>query len=254
MWRSDFGVSREMTDASTMTVVGTPAYLAPQVLRGERYDTAADVWSLGCLLCVLWTHASAPETADAWWFEPTERNSTGRTASISSSVSDRPTYRSRDTRSLPDQVRMTAAGGVAPRLPSTSFLAELVARCCSLCPEERPIAQEVVALLQEPAIATAAIKTPPGPQPGLEEAPEGDVLQRWTGHTIGDALDEELTHGRAMVPDETEKLDGAFQQLLHPSRPGRQSDEPSAAPTNGRERADSAVSQVRRPSMLNNHL
>ena len=33
-----------------MTQVGTPAYIAPQLLSGERYDEKADVYSLAVVL------------------------------------------------------------------------------------------------------------------------------------------------------------------------------------------------------------
>jgi serine/threonine protein kinase len=47
---TDFGIARITTDpALTQTglVVGSPAYLAPEVAAGDRGDDAADVWSLG---------------------------------------------------------------------------------------------------------------------------------------------------------------------------------------------------------------
>ena len=58
----DFGVARDLeaerNQAGSTTpeltlpgsVVGTPQHLPPEVLRGDRADTAADVWALGILL------------------------------------------------------------------------------------------------------------------------------------------------------------------------------------------------------------
>jgi eukaryotic-like serine/threonine-protein kinase len=50
---TDFGISRAIEDASTMTtgmVVGTPAYLSPEVAKGEQATFSSDVFSLGATL------------------------------------------------------------------------------------------------------------------------------------------------------------------------------------------------------------
>eukprot|EP01114_Cavostelium_apophysatum_P014364 TRINITY_DN3705_c0_g1_i1.p1 TRINITY_DN3705_c0_g1~~TRINITY_DN3705_c0_g1_i1.p1 ORF type:complete len:636 (+),score=121.08 TRINITY_DN3705_c0_g1_i1:92-1999(+) len=54
---SDFGLATLVTTQSSgsMTACGTPAYTAPEVLRNERYDTSADVFSFGVVLWELVT-------------------------------------------------------------------------------------------------------------------------------------------------------------------------------------------------------
>ena len=48
---ADFGFCKEMLkDEMTQTMVGSPIYMAPEVLKGSIYDNRADIWSLGVIL------------------------------------------------------------------------------------------------------------------------------------------------------------------------------------------------------------
>eukprot|EP00448_Togula_jolla_P017186 CAMPEP_0170587162 /NCGR_PEP_ID=MMETSP0224-20130122/10137_1 /TAXON_ID=285029 /ORGANISM="Togula jolla, Strain CCCM 725" /LENGTH=430 /DNA_ID=CAMNT_0010910769 /DNA_START=1 /DNA_END=1289 /DNA_ORIENTATION=+ len=53
----DFGISRVLESTALATsVVGTPAYMSPELMRNERYDFHVDMWALGCVsyeLCTL---------------------------------------------------------------------------------------------------------------------------------------------------------------------------------------------------------
>jgi len=47
----DFGLSeRLLGDAMLDSVCGTPLYMSPELMRGEKYDGSTDVWSLGVVL------------------------------------------------------------------------------------------------------------------------------------------------------------------------------------------------------------
>ncbi|CAE6972993.1 nek3 [Symbiodinium natans] len=47
----DFGISKVMDETLVAgTVVGTPAYLAPEICNGAKYGSRIDVWSLGAVL------------------------------------------------------------------------------------------------------------------------------------------------------------------------------------------------------------
>lgn len=47
----DLGIAREVkANEMASTVIGTPLYMAPEVLEGEPYTFASDIWSLGCVL------------------------------------------------------------------------------------------------------------------------------------------------------------------------------------------------------------
>ncbi|GLE02634.1 hypothetical protein PINS_up011475 [Pythium insidiosum] len=53
---TDFGVSRERTDISMTSGVGTLRWMAPEVMQGGRYTETADVFSFGVVLSELDTH------------------------------------------------------------------------------------------------------------------------------------------------------------------------------------------------------
>eukprot|EP00930_Biecheleria_cincta_P016959 TRINITY_DN13615_c0_g3_i1.p1 TRINITY_DN13615_c0_g3~~TRINITY_DN13615_c0_g3_i1.p1 ORF type:complete len:864 (+),score=197.52 TRINITY_DN13615_c0_g3_i1:42-2633(+) len=48
----DFGIAKKLPEGSsrTFTMIGTPHYMAPEVMRGHGYGTAVDLWSLGVML------------------------------------------------------------------------------------------------------------------------------------------------------------------------------------------------------------
>lgn len=52
---TDFGLSKYMdhTQSQTKTACGTPAFVAPEVLRQEAYGTQVDMWSLGTILYIM---------------------------------------------------------------------------------------------------------------------------------------------------------------------------------------------------------
>jgi cGMP-dependent protein kinase len=48
----DFGIAKKLKEGQpkTFTMIGTPHYMAPEVMRGHGYSTEIDVWSLGVML------------------------------------------------------------------------------------------------------------------------------------------------------------------------------------------------------------
>ena len=45
---------RSLTDTVTFKI-GTPGYIAPEIILGKPYGLAVDIWSLGCIMHVLLT-------------------------------------------------------------------------------------------------------------------------------------------------------------------------------------------------------
>lgn len=52
---ADFGLSRFLEDDLARTWVGTPLYMAPEIVNCQEYDSKADVWSLGLVFYELVT-------------------------------------------------------------------------------------------------------------------------------------------------------------------------------------------------------
>ena len=59
---SNFGIAKELNKISSTVsnISGTDVYMAPEILRGEEYDTMADMWSLGVIIFVITTLIGEP--------------------------------------------------------------------------------------------------------------------------------------------------------------------------------------------------
>ena len=52
----DFGISIKLNDTRyTTSKVGTYIYMAPEIIKGEKYNNKVDIWSLGCIIYELCT-------------------------------------------------------------------------------------------------------------------------------------------------------------------------------------------------------
>lgn len=60
----DFGTGRELAEASETSVAGTPLYLAPEVLSGEKATVRSDIYSMGVLLYRLLTSSYPVRASD----------------------------------------------------------------------------------------------------------------------------------------------------------------------------------------------
>jgi serine/threonine protein kinase len=49
----DFGASKLVTPNMQVTGVGTPLYLAPEMVKQQPYDYKVDIWGLGCIMYTL---------------------------------------------------------------------------------------------------------------------------------------------------------------------------------------------------------
>ncbi|KAL2161267.1 hypothetical protein VTH06DRAFT_8487 [Thermothelomyces fergusii] len=67
--REGYRTMRERDVNYAKSIVGSPDYMAPEVLRGEQYDFTVDYWSLGCMLFEALTGFPpfAGATADETW-------------------------------------------------------------------------------------------------------------------------------------------------------------------------------------------
>ena len=148
----DFSVAGDVGDAPA--VVGTPGYMAPEQIRGERFDARADLYALGCLLTELAT-GELPFQAS------------GRDELLA--------------RQLLQPPRRPSA--LRPGLPR--WFDSLVVECLATDPDDRP--QDVQTVARRLAIGRAAPSSPLAPAP-LREGPSAESIGFWSGDR-GDAED-----------------------------------------------------------------
>jgi phosphate/phosphite/phosphonate ABC transporter binding protein len=112
---TDFGIAR-MTDAATATMVGfgTPAYMAPELVRGKDPMPQSDVYSLGVMLFEMLTGG--------------ERPFTGERAEITGSTSDKVRW---------EQVNLEPPSPREWNEEVTPEVEAVVRKCLSKQPEER---------------------------------------------------------------------------------------------------------------------
>ncbi|KAG8792081.1 hypothetical protein FRC12_007271 [Ceratobasidium sp. 428] len=72
---ADFGHS-QWRDRHLNDHIQPSALRAPEVILGCGWDTPVDIWSLGCLVCVVWSSAFELMTG-SWLFEPVEEPAWG---------------------------------------------------------------------------------------------------------------------------------------------------------------------------------
>ncbi|GMI55372.1 hypothetical protein TeGR_g14295, partial [Tetraparma gracilis] len=73
---TDFGEARAQNMGGTMTSVGTPIYIAPEVMRADHYDVKADTWSYGlCLVAMI----RAERTLEQFFYQALRKHKKRRT-------------------------------------------------------------------------------------------------------------------------------------------------------------------------------
>ena len=115
----DFGIARTLEHASTLTMAGTPMYIAPEVYNGQRYDARADIYSLGLVLYQLMNGGRMPCIEPGMQFLTPEAK----------------------TKAFSRRIRgeaLPAPSGASPAM------AALICRACAYAPEDRfPSAAEM---------------------------------------------------------------------------------------------------------------
>lgn len=116
---ADFGTSRAVSEKiianKYTTGIGTPIYMAPEILEGENYGLKADIFSFGVLLWVLFTQKAPYDFLKFSW-------------------------------DVPEFVLSGKREKIPPECPTV--YSELIESCWSPDPEERPTAAQLTKLLE----------------------------------------------------------------------------------------------------------
>jgi mitogen-activated protein kinase kinase kinase 17/18 len=120
---TDFGCARPAAAGSARPFGGTPAFMAPEVARGEGQGPAADVWALGCTVVEL-------ATGRAPWGDADGLLAAVHRIGYTDDVPEAPAWMSADARDFLARCfeRRAAARPTAAQLLAHPFVADLDAR------------------------------------------------------------------------------------------------------------------------------
>ncbi|GBF88084.1 NIMA-related kinase [Raphidocelis subcapitata] len=168
----DLGVSKALGGPGglALTLAGTPAYMAPEVLAGRPYSTAADVWSAGLVLL----------------------EAAGR----------RPAF---EAEGLPQLIVKVLAGAYAPPPPAAgASIRQLAALALRVNPDDRPSARELLALRpMREAVARLTAAARPARAPAAAAGAEAEAeAARGGGAGGGAAAARRASAGDGLAPSE----------------------------------------------------
>ena len=143
---ADFGEARAVLENNTMTQVGTPLYIAPEIVKGDHYGKAADVFSFAmtALHFSLRGQVDLGRKLHDWLLSCGRYSKKQETLSYSVGRIGHNII-SKDWR--PRMEQMTETGG--PEIPST--IAGLIDLCWIPNPADRPTYPEVLEYLETSA-------------------------------------------------------------------------------------------------------
>ncbi|GMH85965.1 hypothetical protein TrVE_jg2679 [Triparma verrucosa] len=130
---TDFGEARAADLSMTMTAVGTPIYISPEVMRNDRYDLKADTYSFGVVLAAM---VRADKTIVEFFFSQLQRKMKKRSR-LGIGIGSLNRYLER---------------GWRPPLPAEFYpkLKRLISRCWAEEPADRPDFDQIVEELSGP--------------------------------------------------------------------------------------------------------
>ena len=181
---TDFGEARATELNLAMTTVGTPIFMAPEILRHDHYDSKVDVYSFG--ICLV-TMMRGEENVVKYFFEAlrkhmNKKNTTGIGINILNNRMMNTNFR--------------------PILPTQLYpgLAKLISECWSNNPEERPTFDDIVSRLGGAIMIEVDRMPEPDVSADAEEGGDKKVIgKKFSGklidpprvsESVGDAAEE----------------------------------------------------------------
>ena len=152
---ANFSHSRVVAnDDSAMTVIGYDFSMAPEVYRGDPYDAKCDVFSFATLLVELAVAESAKRGDKVGLEDLLRKSIEGRLEGSTGSRGAPVTLRSKKAINRAKVVKMFMKGAAKPKLDETTApqcpgaILDLIERCYSYRPEDRPSFSEIDAFLK----------------------------------------------------------------------------------------------------------